>query len=190
MGDLLDTFRWAILYLAFTQKLKDPIETSHALRRLADLHTMLGDEDTALSLFHAALQAGTTMGIYRLRAECMVGIGDIMRRHGDSTQAKEMWTSARPLFVHSSRMKDAAAVQRRLEQPANSHTLHRGQDGSVVPTADSHLGVVPTLDNDISADGHLSLEKLATLSVPDRTPSRTINTAADPETLTNGQIVL
>ncbi|KAJ7813745.1 hypothetical protein B0H14DRAFT_3749275 [Mycena olivaceomarginata] len=109
MGSLLDTFRWAIVYLAFIQNPKDRIGTPHALRRLADLHAMLGDEDTALNLFHVALQAGTTMGIYRLRAEC-----------------KEMWTSAQPLFIRSSRMKDAAAVERRLEQLANLHTLPAG----------------------------------------------------------------
>ncbi|KAJ6556115.1 hypothetical protein B0H19DRAFT_1071248 [Mycena capillaripes] len=189
IGGLLDTFRWAIVYLAFTRKLKDSIGMSHALRRLANLHTMLGDEDTALSIFHAALQAGTTMGIYRLRAECMVGIGDIMHRRGDSEQAKEMWTSAHPLFVCSSRMKDAAAVQKRLEQLANSHTLQQDQDGSVVQTANSHWGVVPTLGSDISA-GHSSLGNLATLSAPDRTPSMKIKTAADPETLTDVQTML
>ncbi|KAJ6556111.1 hypothetical protein B0H19DRAFT_1071243 [Mycena capillaripes] len=186
MDSLLDTFRWAILYLAFVRKQKDPMATSHALRRLADLHAMLGDEDTALSLFHAALQGGTLMGIYRLRAECMVGIGDIMHRRGDSTQAKEMWTSAQPLFVRSSRMKDAAAVQGRLEQLANSHILTPNQDGSVVQTTDSYLDVVPTFDSKISADGHPSLEKLATLSVPDRAPSSLkIKTTANPETWTD-----
>ncbi|KAJ6556083.1 hypothetical protein B0H19DRAFT_1293007 [Mycena capillaripes] len=169
MGDLLDTFRWAIVYLVFTQKLKDPIATSCALQHLAHLHTMLGDEDNALSLFYAALQAGTMMGVYRLRAGCMVGIGDIMHRHGDSAQAKEMWTTAQPLFVRSSRMKDVAAVQRRLEQLANSHTPTPNQHGSLVQTADSNLDVVPTLDNNISA-GHSSLENLLTLSAPDRTP--------------------
>ncbi|KAJ6556252.1 hypothetical protein B0H19DRAFT_1262341 [Mycena capillaripes] len=116
MDSPLDTFRWVMVFLAFVRKLKDPMGTLHALRRLADLHAILGDEDTALSLFHAALLAATTMSIYRLRAECMVGIGDVMYGRGDSMQAKEMWAGAYLLFFRSSRMKDAAAVQKNLEQ--------------------------------------------------------------------------
>jgi hypothetical protein len=45
----------------------------------------------------------------------MVGIADILVRRGDLMQAKEMWAAACPLFVRSSRMKDAAAVQERLQ---------------------------------------------------------------------------
>jgi tetratricopeptide (TPR) repeat protein len=161
MHKTLETFRWAMLYLAFVQKLNDPIGTSHALQCLGHLHIVLGDADTALNLFRAALQAGISMNIHRLRAECMVGIGDIMIRREDAIQAKEIWAEAYPLFVRSSRLKDAAAVQRRLEQPAFSHSLLPCLDGDVIRAADSPLGVVPSFDNSAEA---FRLEKLGTLS--------------------------
>jgi hypothetical protein len=116
----MNTFRWAVIYLAFEQKMKDPVGTANALRRLADLCSILDEEETALNLFHAALEGGTAMDIHCLRAECMVGIGDIMIRRGDSAQAEEMWTTAHPLFLRASQMKDAAVVEKRLEQLALS----------------------------------------------------------------------
>jgi hypothetical protein len=117
---IMNTFRWAVIYLAFEQKMKDPVGTANALRRLADLCSILDEEETALNLFHAALEGGTAMDIHCLRAECMVGIGDIMIRRGDSAQAEEMWTTAHPLFLRASQMKDAAVVEKRLEQLALS----------------------------------------------------------------------
>ncbi|KAJ6527116.1 hypothetical protein B0H19DRAFT_1275427 [Mycena capillaripes] len=157
----MNNFRWAVVYLGFVQKTKNPAGKLHALRCLADIYKSLDDGETALNLFHTALQGGTKMGIYRLRAECMVGIGDIMKRCGDAKQAKEMWTSAQPLFVRSSRTKDAAAVQVRLEQLAHSHTLPPSQDRSVAQTANSLLG------------------KLVTFLAPDRAPLLEAESAVD-----------
>jgi hypothetical protein len=71
---------------------------------------------TALSLLHAALEGGTKMDVHRLRAECMVGIGDVVLRRGDAMQAKAMWKKAHPLFLRSRRMKDAVSVQERLQR--------------------------------------------------------------------------
>ncbi|KAF8144255.1 hypothetical protein K438DRAFT_2029239 [Mycena galopus ATCC 62051] len=119
-----ETFRWAVVSLAFFQKTKEPVDTLNAIRRLADVHSVLKDDETALNLFRAALDGGTNLDIHRLRAECMVGIGDIMLRLGDLARAKEMWTGAHPLFIHSSRMKDAAAVGERLQQLSKSSPLN------------------------------------------------------------------
>jgi tetratricopeptide (TPR) repeat protein len=138
-----DTFRWAVVYLAFVQKTKDAVGTPQALRRLADIHMAMGDEETALYLFHTALEAGTKMDIHRLRAECMVGIGDIKLRRGDLVQAKEMWAASRPLFIRSSRMKDAGLVEKRLEQLThtrqnNSHSQDGNVESTTVPFTTSH----------------------------------------------------
>jgi hypothetical protein len=62
-------------YFASAQKDKMPTGRLEALRRLADVHIMMVDDETALRLFQTALKGGTNMGIHRLRAECMVGIG-------------------------------------------------------------------------------------------------------------------
>jgi tetratricopeptide (TPR) repeat protein len=131
MQGTMDIFRWAVVYLAFVQKAKNREGTLQALRRLADLHMAINEEETALHLFHTTLETATQMDIHRLRAECMVGIGDIMARRGDLIQAKELWTAAHPLFTRSSRMRDAASVETRLNklpQQVNSHSLLAIQD--------------------------------------------------------------
>jgi hypothetical protein len=71
------------------------------------------------------------MDIHRLRAQCIVGIEEIMLRHYDPMQAKEMWKAAHPLFFRSSRMKDTVSVEKRLEQLSHiyqdtSHSLQGG----------------------------------------------------------------
>jgi predicted negative regulator of RcsB-dependent stress response len=98
------------------QKAKDAYGTVQALRRFADICMIMGDEETALHLFHTTLDAGTKLDIHHVRAECMVGIGDIMLRRGDNVQAKKMWAAAHPLFLRSSRPKDARFIKEQLEQ--------------------------------------------------------------------------
>jgi hypothetical protein len=95
---------------------------------------LLEDEDTAFHLFQTALDGATKMDIHRLRAECMTGIGDIMLRRGEHIEASDMWGAAHPLFVRSSRMKDAASVKKRLEQLSqqdNPHSLRAISEGGV-----------------------------------------------------------
>jgi hypothetical protein len=89
--------------------MKEPVGTLNSLRRLADLriHVIFEDDETALHLFHAALDGGTKIGIPHFKAKCMTAIDDIMVRRGD--------LGAHPLFVRSSRMKDAAEVEKRLQ---------------------------------------------------------------------------
>ncbi|KAJ7351454.1 hypothetical protein DFH08DRAFT_992957 [Mycena albidolilacea] len=110
-----ETFRWAVLSFAFVRKTKEPVGTLSSLRRLADLHVIFEDDETALHPFHAALDGGTKTGIPHFKAKCMTATDDIMVRRGDLAQAKKMWAGAHPLFVRSSRMKDAAAVEERLQ---------------------------------------------------------------------------
>ncbi|KAJ7871119.1 hypothetical protein B0H13DRAFT_2555641 [Mycena leptocephala] len=98
MHGTMDAFCCAVVYLASVQIAKNPVGTLHALRRLADLHLSLEDDETALHIFHAVLEGGTKMDIHRLRAECMVGIGDIVLRRGNPIEAKEMWGGTHPLF--------------------------------------------------------------------------------------------
>jgi hypothetical protein len=122
-----DTFSWAVVSLALVQKKKDPLGTLNALRRLGAAYPVLDDEDTMLNLFHVALHGATTLEMHHLRAECMVGIGDTVLHRGDLMQAKEMWAGAHPLFVRLSLTKDAAGVEKRLEQLSHTteHNLSR-----------------------------------------------------------------
>jgi predicted negative regulator of RcsB-dependent stress response len=145
MHGTMDTFRWAVVYFAFVKKAKNIVGTLQALRRLADLHMSLGEDETALHLFDTVLEGGTKMDIHRLRAECMVGIGDIMLRRGDPIQAKEMWGASLPLFFRSSCLREIGSVEKRLEKvfhtaQANSHgrrmtraeVVHKSTDSSSV----------------------------------------------------------
>jgi hypothetical protein len=174
MHGTVDTFRWAVVYLALVQKKKNPIGTVDTIRHIADLYAMLDDEDTALNLFRAALAGGTKIGIHRIRAECMVGIGDIMLRRGDPIRAKEMWEAAQPLFVRSSRRKAEASVQGRLEQLSHipqhtspSHAIHKSTASASVTDGDT-------------ATVHSALEKLEALSAPNVAPSPHVESVAAP----------
>jgi tetratricopeptide (TPR) repeat protein len=151
----IDTLRWAVVYLAFLKKRKDVVGMPHALRRLADIYIMIDDDETtALHLFHAALEAGTKMDIHRLRAQCMVGIGDIMLRRGDRIQAEQMWEAAHPLFVRSAQKKDAASVKKRLEklcQQDNPHSLQAISERAFDESTDSASGLYKSSDGDTTA---------------------------------------
>ncbi|KAJ7471075.1 hypothetical protein FB451DRAFT_1559550 [Mycena latifolia] len=93
-----NTFHWAVVYFSSARILKHWPDVFQALRYLADAHAAADDDETALNLFHTALEGATQMDIHRLRAECMMGIGDINMRGGDLAQARKMWEEARPLF--------------------------------------------------------------------------------------------
>ncbi|KAJ7926678.1 hypothetical protein B0H13DRAFT_2313176 [Mycena leptocephala] len=147
----MDTFGWAVVYLAFVQKKDDVVEGLQAVRRLADIHILLKDEDTALHLFCAAVEGGTQMDIHRLRAECMVGIGEIMLRRGDLIQAKRMWGVAHLLFD-------------------NSYLLLAIREGAVDEATGSALVVLKLSDSDTAAV-ETSLEKLGNLLAPNTFPS-------------------
>lgn len=102
------------------------------------------------------------MDIHRLRAQCMVGIGDVMLRRGDAMQAEQMWEAAHPLFVRSSRTKDAASVKKRLEklsQPKNTPSYRAISEGGVDECTDC-------LFKCDSAAVEAPLERLEGLSAP------------------------
>ncbi|KAJ7820890.1 hypothetical protein B0H13DRAFT_1921097 [Mycena leptocephala] len=118
MHGTIDTFRWAMVYFAFERKTKQLPGTLTALRCLADIYTVLGDEETALNLFHMALEGATKLDIHHLRAECMTGIGDIMMRRGNPVQAEEMWTQCSPTICLFIANEDAALIEERIKKPA------------------------------------------------------------------------
>ncbi|KAJ7107030.1 hypothetical protein C8R44DRAFT_744900 [Mycena epipterygia] len=151
----IDTLRWAVVYFSLARKIQDRVAIFHALRCLADTYLLLDEEDMALNLFHAALDGATEIDIHRLRAECMVGIGDIMIRRGDSVQAAQMWVAARPLFVKSSQMKEAAAVDARLAQytAADTHlpkVYSAGGKLTILATPQSSSSVAREIDTSSS----------------------------------------
>ncbi|KAJ7797081.1 hypothetical protein B0H13DRAFT_1934329 [Mycena leptocephala] len=191
MHETFDTFRWAVVYLAFVPQAKDPIGILQALRRLADSNMSLEDDETALHLFHTALESGTKMHIHRLRAECMVGIGEIMLRRDDSMKAMENLGAAYPLFSRSSHMKDAASVKNRQEtlcQKGKSLSVRAIRDGADESTGSMSFdfersGSPP----DAQESSFKKLENLLALSIY---PSRQVKIAVEPGTSHNENLKL
>jgi hypothetical protein len=157
------TLRWAMTYFGFARKNKRLVATFHALRCLADFFAAFYDQETALSLFHVALEGATHSGIHRLRAECMVGIGDIMCCRNNIVEAKEMWEAAHPLFVRSSQTKAAVVIKARLEQLSSAGDNQE----DIVELADVSQNSQVTANQDESKN----LAQLALLSVPQNPPS-------------------
>jgi hypothetical protein len=176
MDTAWNTLRWAMIYFATVQKGHNLVETFHALRCLADVFTALDDEETALHLFHTALEGATKLDIHRLRAECMVGIGDIMEGCENMLEAKEKWEAAIPLFIRSSQTKDAAAIEARLAK------LTLAQDHQGVKLNDP----VAVTDSQGTANQEESrkLKQLTQLSGPPNSPSTVAEGSMQP-TLTN-----
>ncbi len=58
MQGTMDTFRWEVVYLAFVQKAKNHEGTLQALRRLANRHMAINEEETA----HARRRATRYIG--------------------------------------------------------------------------------------------------------------------------------
>ncbi|KAJ7928345.1 hypothetical protein B0H13DRAFT_2311624 [Mycena leptocephala] len=165
----MDSFRWAMVYFAFAQKANKPADRLDALQRLADIYLLMGDDETALHLFQAALEGGTKMGIHRLRAECMARIGDIMLRRRDTMSAMDMWEAAHPLFIRSSCRKDAALVEERIQKLSQSLLAIR--DGTGETSTTSAQVVLPS-----------TLKQLEALSAPNISLSLQLETDDDPGT--------
>ncbi|KAJ7166836.1 hypothetical protein C8R46DRAFT_1192145 [Mycena filopes] len=120
--------RWPVLYLSQAHKTKERLGVSKALLFTADLF-MEDDEVTAQNLLIVALEEFTFMDVHRSRAQCMMRLGDLAQRKGKTTEAAELWKSARPLFERSLQAKDVACIDRKLgaleqESLAKLTTLH------------------------------------------------------------------
>ncbi|KAJ6543556.1 hypothetical protein DFH09DRAFT_1088701 [Mycena vulgaris] len=174
MHSQTETFHWAMVYFYFVLKAKDRVATFRALRCLADIYNEADDKETAFNLYCTALEAATEMDIHRLRAECMTGIGDIMLSHGDSVQAKEMWKAAHPLFVKSSQMKDAAAIDARLARLSD----HPALDGDNV---NSPRIAGPEDTSPVDLDAVRKLSQLARLPTSEIQPGLEANSLEEYE---------
>ncbi|KAJ7452879.1 hypothetical protein FB451DRAFT_1185568 [Mycena latifolia] len=167
------TSDWTFVYFSLVRKLKDRVATFHALRCLADIFAASDDEETALNLYHTVLEGATEIDIHRLRAESMTGIGDIMMQRGDSVLAKEMWDAARPLFVRSSQMKDAAAIDERLVQLSQGipeYPAHHGEAGKGGTVSETSAPDHTSKQDPDTAETMGQIEKLGLLAAPKTSP--------------------
>ncbi|KAJ7925764.1 hypothetical protein B0H13DRAFT_1862849 [Mycena leptocephala] len=105
---------WTIIFLVHSLKFKERLGIFKALQFLGDMFLNQDDEHTAISLFTVALEGFTYMDVHRSRAECMLRLGDISKKHGDLIKAVELWDAARPLFERSSQGKQIEPLNERL----------------------------------------------------------------------------
>jgi tetratricopeptide (TPR) repeat protein len=105
---------WTTVFFAHSLKSKQKLGIHKALQFLGDIFLILGDEDTAISLFTTALDGFTYMDVHCSRAECMLQLGDISRGRNDLFKAVELWEAARPLFEQSSQVNQIEQVNKRV----------------------------------------------------------------------------
>ncbi|KAJ7459376.1 hypothetical protein FB451DRAFT_1372067 [Mycena latifolia] len=108
------SYNWTVTFLVHSLKLKQKLQIHKGLQFLGDLYLTNGDQQTAISLFTAALGGFTKMDVHRSRAECMLRLGDIAEVNEDLPKAAELWKTARPLFKRSSQAKQVAHIDERL----------------------------------------------------------------------------
>jgi tetratricopeptide (TPR) repeat protein len=113
---------WTVTFLAHSCKCKQRLELHKALQFLGDVFQAQGDQETALSLFTAALGGFTQMDVHRSRAECMVRLGDISKLNGDELQAVKLWETARPLFERSLQKKQLVHLNAKLAGLSHYHS--------------------------------------------------------------------
>ncbi|KAJ7664750.1 hypothetical protein B0H17DRAFT_1211201 [Mycena rosella] len=159
MCDVGDTFHWAAAYFAFAKKTQDLGHTYEALRFFGDIFLAQGDEQTALDVFQAVLDGSTEMDVHRRRADCMSRMGDIFMRRGELDRAKEMWESARPLFVRSSLAKDVSSIDSKLTQLALSIRADHEGFARLLSKLMAPTGQPAAESQDAEAEGSSSLKK-------------------------------
>ncbi|KAJ6482800.1 hypothetical protein C8R45DRAFT_1075837 [Mycena sanguinolenta] len=125
--------KWSIIYLSFACTVKEKLAFYKALLFMGDVFIINADEDTAFSLYTVALEGFTYMDVHRSRAQCMLHLGDLAHKHGNTVEAIAHWKTARPLFEKSSQAKDVAQIDSRLASVETRHeevltTLAKLQD--------------------------------------------------------------
>ncbi|KAJ6506552.1 hypothetical protein C8R45DRAFT_1175600 [Mycena sanguinolenta] len=106
--------RWPVIHLSFAHQVQEKLAFHKALLFLGDVFMVNEDDDTALALYTVALEGFIHMDVHRSQAQCMLRLGDLAQKHGNTTAAVAHWQAARPLFERSSQTKDVAEIDSRL----------------------------------------------------------------------------
>ncbi|KAJ7460157.1 hypothetical protein FB451DRAFT_1500392 [Mycena latifolia] len=96
---------WTVMFLGQARKVQNKLAICQALIFLGDTALTNGDDNTASSLFHAALDGFTQMDVHLGRGNCLLRLGDLSQKRGDFQKATELWNAARPLFERSSQTR-------------------------------------------------------------------------------------
>ncbi|KAJ7500049.1 hypothetical protein FB451DRAFT_49685 [Mycena latifolia] len=105
---------WTVMFLGQALKVQNKLAICQALAFLGDAALTNGDDYTASSLFHAALDGFTQMDVHLSRGNCLLRLGDLSQKREDFQKATELWNAARPLFERSSQTRWIKEVDTRL----------------------------------------------------------------------------
>ncbi|KAJ7234164.1 hypothetical protein B0H12DRAFT_1076399 [Mycena haematopus] len=106
--------KWPMVYLALAYKSKEKLALHKALLFLGDVFIINNNEHTASNLYIVALEGFTYMDVHQKRAECMLRLGDLANKQGNTSVAINHWKMARPLFERSLQAKNVAQIDSRL----------------------------------------------------------------------------
>ncbi|KAJ7286817.1 hypothetical protein C8J57DRAFT_1495311 [Mycena rebaudengoi] len=120
MNNIQNTLRWAGIFLSLALTSKDRLAAMKALSCLGQISVAEADDETALSLFTAALDGFTFMDVHRWRADCMFRIADIYDKRGEPVKSIELWKAAQPLFERSSQANSVRQIDMRLAEVASA----------------------------------------------------------------------
>ncbi|KAJ7831555.1 hypothetical protein B0H13DRAFT_1915405 [Mycena leptocephala] len=112
---------WAVVYVGHAHISQDKLALHKALLFLGDVFSAHTDEETALSLYTVALEGFTHMDVHCSRAQCMLCLGDLAIKQGNTSAAIAHWKAARPLFEKSLQAKDVAQIESRLANIEEAH---------------------------------------------------------------------
>ncbi|KAJ7720182.1 hypothetical protein B0H16DRAFT_1793701 [Mycena metata] len=105
--------KWPVLYLCQAHKSSAKLAVYKALQFIGELFITM-EEATAHSLFTVALEGFTSMNVHRSRAQCILRLGDLAQKKGETTEALKLWISARPLFKRALQAQDVTKIDTRL----------------------------------------------------------------------------
>ncbi|KAJ7734805.1 hypothetical protein B0H16DRAFT_1766878 [Mycena metata] len=105
--------KWPMVYLCYARMAREKLAFYKALLFIGDLFIDV-DQVTAQSLFIVALEGFTFMNVHHSRAQCMLRLGDLAQKKGETTEAVKFWQLARPLFERSSQAQDVTTIDTRL----------------------------------------------------------------------------
>ncbi|KAJ7122495.1 hypothetical protein C8R43DRAFT_933201 [Mycena crocata] len=101
LGDRSSTLIWATIYLAVAMKSRNPLWLASILRLFADLVRVHGDRKSTKSLFIVSLDEFTRLDVPRGKGDCLLGLAEIARAEGNSTEEKARFEEARSMFERS-----------------------------------------------------------------------------------------
>ncbi|KAJ6470468.1 hypothetical protein C8R45DRAFT_1166124 [Mycena sanguinolenta] len=113
--------RWPVVYLSFASRSKHKLALHKALQFLGDIFLADNDENAAFTLYTVALEGFTWMDVHQSRAQCMLRLGDLVDKHGNTAAAVLHWNTARPLFEQSLQVKDVIKIDSRLAAVEKAH---------------------------------------------------------------------